>query len=409
MSLNRNPRCEIDNNSSNEHGLDEAGIVALRNDQDELVGALLAGTGGQIDVGSLRPHDRLVAQRNAALTAAVKMARRSPEVDSGFAIIEIITALSDNGYGRATISIERIARIVKRDVRSVDRRVKSLVAAGSLCRQRLDANTVASWVPVGLLHAKLKPADIVTVLAPKQPRGRPRKPLALDAGVSGYTPAPNAGAFGERPRHWMPGDYENTPASDAGVNRKYPGTGCKIPRHGVPNTPAWGGTYSVDNIENTAPNTTNYNTASNTTSRCRVSAADGSDLTDEDLKGQEEACRELGAFLAAKTTPSDFSNEEASGHIIHAITAFLLTGGWDGGFVPIAERAGTIHLVRLLGEPAQKVADLRVGDLLNAAQDARFELTALMLEIDSLIGILRQQNENGLIASMPIVAGEDKP
>lgn len=235
----------IGHNSLSEHGLDEANVALLHSIYDDLLGMYTE----PVDPGSLRAHERLVTQRNAAMKALVRLTRRSKNFDCGAAIVVIVAALSDNQYGRATISNPRLARALKRDPSAIERRINTLVEEGYLGRESQPGRASSTWVITSLVDAELKPNDIINKIDPEGQR-RAQKAPAWDAGAVAHTPRMGRGGCRTAP-----------PYSDAGGSSHAPRTEQAYPPHHLSEPPARGVAQPYENTREAGANTAIYNTA----------------------------------------------------------------------------------------------------------------------------------------------------
>ena len=374
----------IGHNSLGEHGLDEANLALLHSIYDELLGVYTE----PVDPGSHRAHERLVTQRNAAMKALVRLTRRSKNFDCKAAIMVVVAALSDNQYGRATISNPRLGRVLKRDPSTIEKAISELVSEGYLGRESQPGRASSTWVITTLVDAQLKPNDIINKIDPKGQR-RAQKAPAWDAGAVADTTRVGRGGYQPAP-----------PYSDAGGSSHAPRTEQAYPPHHLSEPPARGVAQPYENTGEAGANTAIYNTT-----RKNTPFSLGHDAGE--LESWIELFRPTEAVTAsdAQFGSGDEFRQLSHQESISLARALVFGLKREGGELAMTVLDGPCHpaechprhtrlAVEMMGLP-----HCTVQDAIDATALAGIELQAALAELDALATTLKKLPSGGVISS----------
>jgi len=204
MTFNHAPRASTD--QVEVHGLDETAVDTLRSIYENLF-----DPSETISLVGLKPHERFCALRNNALMRKIAIIRQNKH-DCAFVIYDLIAALSDNQYGRATVSIPCIAEVINRSVPRTEEAIRKLVRLGLIERASEPGKGAHTSLVISRACTDLKPNEIVKLLAPKRYRGL-KAPSASEGGGH-LTPRGKRGEEGVKPPSSNVGGNKDTPLAD---------------------------------------------------------------------------------------------------------------------------------------------------------------------------------------------------
>lgn len=429
MTLQNEPG--IGHNGS-EHGFDEDTALALRTLYDELLGP----PSEEVSTRGMKPHERLISQRNATMMSLIRMTRRDHRMDCAPAILAVIAALSDNDYGRATISNPRLARLLKRDLTSVERRMKAMLEAGYLRRTVEPGKAASTGLVISRVHADLKPNEIINIVSPMDRNGK--TPPAYGEGWVANAPAPDAGGSTSTTRTGRGGYGVNGPASGARGASETPRTQASDPPRQADRPPAPTFRKHLEiareflHITATSNTANKKNTAVGTQARAAISSDDLSgqdDLAYEQHRQLEQKCsRQILDFLASWgevfkptkfRTSADVSVGNSDQDEVHALSRAevlylarcLVVGLPDailGGEMPepnsekMLGRAMPRHM-RLANEVSVSLPHCTIADVREALMHAENELRFAQWNLEHIRQLLEPLPGNGIIASSEIL------
>lgn len=343
-------------------------------------------------VGELKPYQRLIAQRNALLRALIRQVRRDKKLSAAPAILAIMTALADNEHGRATISNERLSRVLGRDRSNIERCISALRDDGFLMREPVTGTGTVTWLPVVEFDLTTKPHEMVQALAPataSQIRAAKQLP-ALIAGSQSEVPAISAGGISEVPATNAGSSATGTRAQEG----RYPRSPGEVPALDPYNNDEFVGELDT----NTALN----NTAKKNTAGAQARSSAGLDDDNDEIvlhpdflaaiKIAREAEFEAWSRLF---TPTAYSNVELPDEYVDEVVRGVLT---NHGSVFTDNDASLLPDVKLAAL-ALLYPQVRTTEAIRAIKLAKLDANILCLRLEALADWLSGLPADGLLAS----------
>ncbi len=135
------------------------------------------------EFANLRGVERLLKIQQGSLDAMIHDCRAHPRASIYWPVYWIIARFSDNDQGACTLSADRIARFLDRDVSSVRKAIARLRQRGLIRTLQRSGTTSLLW-PAVPRHDATAMQQINVLAPPARPRGRPAENLGpLDDGV----------------------------------------------------------------------------------------------------------------------------------------------------------------------------------------------------------------------------------
>ena len=132
------------------------------------------------EIGEMPGLLRIIALRQSEVSGVVAYYATHPHAEPAPGILVLITAFSDNSVGACSISLDRIALLLRRDRRTISAALSRLKDAGLVASEAVSGrpNLLNPYVHESFGQSKDPLTLILDAWAPRQPAkpvGRPRK------------------------------------------------------------------------------------------------------------------------------------------------------------------------------------------------------------------------------------------